>query len=95
MKKSQIFLGTSAFVLALAGALASKASHRLPVLTAGTKGSMGNGCASKQVVAATTVNHGGVRKHQHTAAGVQTLYTAHTNAQNVLTCGKTLYTFHE
>jgi hypothetical protein len=57
MKKSQIFLGASAFVLAIAGAFASKASHRDIKHTICTKQTANSHCGAK--IAFTTVQASG------------------------------------
>ena len=94
MKKSQIFLGTSAFVLALVGAVASRASRKLPIFTAATKGVQGNLCSNKQQIQGTTINSGGQLNKAHTANGGHTFYTAR-KLNGATVCGKTLYTATE
>jgi hypothetical protein len=72
MKKSQLFLGATAFVLAIAGAFASKASNKFSPVTAfitnGTPGS-GNfctvsvaeaGCLTQGAITCKTSNNGRV-----------------------------------
>jgi len=92
MKNSQIFLGTTAFLLALAEALATKASHRLPIITAATKGAFGNLCKNKLQLFDTTICEG--LNKAHTANGGRTLYTARV-VNGVTVCGKTLCTKSE
>ena len=90
MTKSQIFLGASAFVLALAGAFASKASYRLQTITVATKGAMGDKCLNIQQIQATTINSGNLNKAR-TVNGGRTFVTVR-RVNDALVCGKTVYT---
>ena len=89
MKKSQIFLGGSAFLLAIAGALATKASHKAITHLAGWTSSNGAVCHRLVAMHLTTVQNIGVTAR--TTAGNKTLYTA-TGAVGSTVCGKKLYT---
>jgi len=90
MKKSQIFFGTSAFVLAIAGALVTKASRKNVTHLAGWTSFFGAFCHRVGDMLFTTIKHG-LAKTVRTAANVKTLYTA-TGAVGHTSCGKKLYT---
>ena len=94
MKKPQTFLGASAFILAIAGAMATKASHRGVCITYGTKFFNDMRCHLKGCAAIyTTIYSPGVNNRAHTAIwNVKTLYTAVSNGVGNTHCGKTLYT---
>jgi len=92
MKKSQIFLGVSAFLLAISGALATKASHRTDTHLAGF--TISGACQRFGSVALnyTTLRHNNAKK-AHTSAGLsaKTLYTVGGSVGNT-SCGVVLYT---
>jgi hypothetical protein len=86
MKKSQIFLGASAFLLAIAGALATKASFKNISHLAGY--TISGRCHQLGNRVLTTVAQG---NKAHTSLNVKTLYTAQV-ISGVTKCGKILYT---
>jgi len=88
MKKSQTFLGTSAFALAIAGALATKAG--LKNVTHIACYTIGGVSHRTGPMLFTTVKHG-LAKTVRTARGIKTLYTA-SGPVGATVCGKKLYT---
>jgi len=88
MKKSQIFLGGSAFLLAISGALATKASHKNVLHLVGY--TVLGACHRIGNALLTTVKHNGANTAL-TSAGNKTVYTV-TGAANNTVCGKKLYT---
>jgi len=74
MTKSKVFLGLTAFTLAIAGALSTKATNRFNTYTGFTKASATGTCHKQSVaVACTTTSQTNVCK---TANGVRTIYTS-------------------
>ena len=95
MKKSQIFLGASAFILAIAGAMATKASHRSITYTYGTKYGSNNVNCHKltNTPLLTTIQTPGLNLKAHTSiSNFKTLYTAVTDVNGITHCGRILYT---
>ena len=89
MKKSQIFLGASAFLLAISGALATKASLKNIKHIAGF--TSGGVCVRLGNLPYTTIQHNNASVAR-TASATKTLYTV-TGVQGTSTvCGKVLYT---
>ena len=88
MKKSQIFLGALSIVLAIAGALATRASHNnIKHLACYTLRGVGHCIA---LVPFTTIQHNG-STIARTANGTLTLYTCQ-RVGGISICGKPLYT---
>jgi|GEM_PF-2509750 len=90
MKKSQIFLGASAFLLAISGALATKASLKNVTHLVGWTSSSGAVCHKINNQLLTTIKHG-LARTARTVGGIKTLYTAQVVGSQTV-CGKKLYT---
>ena len=90
MKKSRFFLGASAFLLAISGALATKASLKNIKHIAGYTGA-GGACHILGDLSYTTRQHNGSTVAR-TALGTRTLYTAIRIGAFTLCGGKVLYT---
>ncbi len=96
MRHTKVFLGVTAFFLAIAGVLAIKGNRKLAPILAGTKGMLGDACTNIDLRYYTTFIHSGFHV-AHTSNGIHTFYTAHfkvpSDSSYGYTCGKILYTF--
>ena len=89
MKKSQIFLGTTAFALAITGGLATKASRKSITHLVGWTSSNGVNCHRLSIMHLTTVKND-QSITVRTTANTKTLYTA-TGPVGATVCHKPLY----